>query len=152
MPDRVNALFFELFNEVGIIEQLSRAMFEARLPRGMLVSHFAVLNHLIRVKDGRTPLELARAFQVAKTTMTHTLSVLERHELIDMQPNPADKRSKLIFISGAGRAFRERAITSLQPDIRQLSQRYDPAKVEHVLPLLTELRRLLDDQRSAAPR
>ena len=151
MPDRVNALFFELFNEVGIIEQLSRALFEARLPSGMLVSHFSVLNHLIRVRDGRTPLELARAFQVAKTTMTHTLSVLERHALVEMRPNPADKRSKQVFISDAGRAFRERAIASLAPDIATLATRFDVDKVERMLPLLSELRRQLDEQRSEAP-
>jgi hypothetical protein len=28
------AIYFRLFNEIGIIEQLSRARFEARLPRG----------------------------------------------------------------------------------------------------------------------
>jgi hypothetical protein len=32
--------------------------------------HFSVLNHLMRVEDGRTPLELARAFQVPKTTLS----------------------------------------------------------------------------------
>ncbi len=61
-------------------------MFEARLPKGMLVSHFSVLNHLIRMADGRTPLELARAFQVAKTIVTHTLTTLEKHGLIEVRP------------------------------------------------------------------
>jgi hypothetical protein len=44
------------FLEVGILSQLSRAMFEARLPPGFALPHFTVLNHLVRVKDGRTPL------------------------------------------------------------------------------------------------
>jgi hypothetical protein len=65
---RTCPLYFRLFNEIGIIEQLSRARFEARLPQGVTVPHFSVLNHLIRVEDGRTPLELATAFQVPKTT------------------------------------------------------------------------------------
>ena len=84
--------YFELFNEIGIIEQLSRADFEARLPKGVLVSHFGVLNHLIRVGDGRTPLELARAFQVPKTTMTHTLAGLEKRKWVETRPNPEDLR------------------------------------------------------------
>jgi hypothetical protein len=70
MRDRTCPLYFRLFNEIGIIEQLSRARFEARLPKGVLVPHFTVLNHLMRVEDGRTPLELARAFQVPKTTLS----------------------------------------------------------------------------------
>ncbi len=70
---------FALFNEIGIINQLAAALFESRLPPGVLVSHFSVLNHLIRVRDGATPLQLANAFQVPKTTMTHTLAGLETH-------------------------------------------------------------------------
>jgi hypothetical protein len=71
------ARLFPLFNEIGIIEQLSRARFEARLPQGVTGPHFSVLNHLMRVADGRTPLELARAFQVPKTTLSHTLGAGE---------------------------------------------------------------------------
>ena len=63
-------LYFVFFNEIGIIEQLIRNLLEKKLPKGFLISHFSVLNHLIRVKDGQTPLVIARAFQVPKTTMT----------------------------------------------------------------------------------
>ena len=92
-PDNSIPRYFQLFNEIGIVEQLARAMFEARLPDGMLVTHFSVLNHLVRVGDGRTPLALARAFQTPKTSMTHTLAGLERHGMVDMRPNPKDNRS-----------------------------------------------------------
>lgn len=37
------AAVFAFFNEVGIIQQLSRALFEARLPDGLTVPHFSVL-------------------------------------------------------------------------------------------------------------
>jgi DNA-binding MarR family transcriptional regulator len=114
-------MIFALFNEIGIIEQLSRAMFEARLPKGVLVSHFAVLNHLIRVKDGRTPLELANAFQLPKTTLSHTLALLEKRGWIEMRPNPGDKRSKQVWITGDGRTFRDEAIGRLSsPATRSL--------------------------------
>ena len=71
------ALSFSLFNEIAKIDQLSRAAMNAKLPDGFLTSHFGVLNHLMNVHDRRTPLELARAFDVPKTTMTHTLSGLK---------------------------------------------------------------------------
>lgn len=147
MPDQINTVFFRLFNEISIIEQLSRTMFEARLPKGMLVSHFSVLNHLIRVADGRTPLELARAFQVAKTTMTHTLTTLEKHGLIDVQPNPQDKRSKQVWISPSGRKFRDQAIASLSPDFAILAEKFSIDKVQKMLPEISELRAVLDVQR-----
>ena len=102
MPEDKGTPYFRLFNEIGILAQLSRAVFEARLPGGMLVSHFAVLNHLIRVEDGRTPRELARAFQVPKTTMTHTLAGLESAGYVRMKPNAEDGRSKRVWITPAG--------------------------------------------------
>ncbi|MEL6433580.1 MAG: MarR family transcriptional regulator, partial [Pseudomonadota bacterium] len=77
MPDDKVPAIFTIFNEIGIIAQLARSAFEERLPDGMIPPHFSVLNHLIRVKDGQTPLAMARAFKVPKTTLTHTLAGLE---------------------------------------------------------------------------
>ncbi|MEM9975891.1 MAG: helix-turn-helix domain-containing protein, partial [Pseudomonadota bacterium] len=85
MPDSPLETYFTFFNEVGIIGQLSRTLLERHLPKGYLLPHFSVLNHLIRVRDGPTPLALARAFQVPKTSMTHTLAGLERGGLIEMR-------------------------------------------------------------------
>ncbi len=147
MPDHPAETLFRLFNEVGIIEQLSRALFEARLPDGFLVSHFSVLNHLIRIGDGRTPLDLARAFQVPKTTMTHTLSVLERHEMVALTPNPKDGRSKRVWITDAGRAFRAQAIADLLPDLVRVSARLPGGLADRILPDMVALREVLDKMR-----
>ncbi len=151
MPDTTptsdTALLFQFFNEVGIINQLATAMFEARLPPGFLVSQFAVLNHLIRVGDGRTPLDLARAFQVPKTTMTHTLAMLERHELVRIAPNPQDGRSKCIWITDSGRAFRTGAIAALGPEMAQLATTFPVDRIAAILPTLSALRGVLDTLR-----
>jgi DNA-binding MarR family transcriptional regulator len=147
MPDNNIPRYFQLFNEIAIVEQLARAMFEARLPEGMLVTHFSVLNHFVRVGDGRTPLALARAFQTPKTSMTHTLAGLERHGLIDMRPNPKDKRSKCVFITDAGRSFREDAIAALAPDLAEIAGAFPSGEIEPVLEKLTALRIWLDARR-----
>lgn len=148
-PDNDTRLYFELFNEIGIIEQLSRALFEARLPKGVLVSHFAVLNHLIRVEDGRTPLAIARAFQVPKTTLSHTLALLERRGWIEMRPNPVDKRSKLVWITPEGRAFRDTAIAALAPDMADLAASFPTSEAAALLPPLSALRMHLDRARDS---
>ncbi|HBG99268.1 MAG: MarR family transcriptional regulator [Rhodobacteraceae bacterium] len=149
MAEDTTALYFRLLNEVGILEQLSRALLQARLPAGMLVSHFGVLNHLVRVADGRTPLELARAFQVAKTTMTHTLAGLEKAGLVAMKPNARDGRSKRVWITDEGRAFRDRSIASLTPDVQRIAREFPSDRVERLLPELEGLRQIMDRQRSA---
>ncbi len=140
--------YFVFFNEIAIIERHSRATLEAKLPRGFLVSHFSVLNHLIRVKDGQTPLVIARAFQVPKTTMTHTLTVLERHQLIDIRPNPKDKRSKCVFITAAGRAFRDQAIADIAPDLDAMRKHFTEDKISKIVPLLSDIRQFLGDYRN----
>ena len=147
MADKTLLLYFRLFNEIGIIAQLSRALFEARLPPGFVVAQFGVLNHLVRVGDGKTPLALARAFQVPKTSMTHSLAVLERAGLIAFAPNPEDGRSKLVTITEAGRAFRQSAIDSLDPDMARIAAAIPPDQVAGLLPGLEALREFLDRDR-----
>jgi DNA-binding MarR family transcriptional regulator len=142
-----DATLFAFFNEVGIIAQLSRALFEARLPQGFTVSQFTVLNHLIRVKDGRTPLELARAFQVPKTSMTHSLAMLEKHALVDIRPNARDGRSKCVFITEAGRAFRQAAMQGLAPDMAAIAAAFPVERLDTALPILADLRKIMDAMR-----
>jgi DNA-binding MarR family transcriptional regulator len=152
MPDpSPEETFFQFFTEVGILAQLSRALFEARLPDGFTLSQFTVLNHLIRVKDGRTPLELARAFQVPKTSMTHSLAVLERHELIEMRPNARDGRSKCVWITETGRAFRQGAIAGIVPDMAAIAARFPVDRLGEALPALGDLRRVMDAMRDEEP-
>ena len=147
MPDPAPADLFAVFNEIGIIEQLSRAMFEARLPPGITVPHFSVVSHLVRVADGRTPVELARAFQVPKTSMTNTLAGLERRGLVEMRPNPEDGRSKRVWLTPAGRAFREEAIAALGPELAAIDEALGGARVAAMLPELARLREWLDRRR-----
>ncbi|MBF9043005.1 MarR family transcriptional regulator [Rhodobacterales bacterium HKCCE4037] len=122
-------------------------MFEARMPPGVLVSHFSVLNHLARVGDGRTPLEIAQAFQVPKTTLSHTLALVEKRGWVEMRPNPADKRSKQVWLTEAGRTFREEAIAALVPEMAALAEVFPADWVESVLPKLRALRAHLDAAR-----
>jgi DNA-binding MarR family transcriptional regulator len=154
MPDQgptPDATLFAFFTEVGILTQLSRAIFEARLPAGFNLPQFTVLDHLVRVRDGQTPLALARAFQVPKTSMTHSLAVLVRHGLVEMRPNERDGRSKCVFITRAGRDFRQAAIDSLLPDMATIAARYPVERLSGVLPVLTALRQEMDRMRDTDP-
>lgn len=145
------ALFFGTFTEIGIIDQLARALLEAQLPKGLIRPHFAVLNHLVRLEDGRTPNELARAFQVPKTSMTHTLAGLVKHRLVVIRPNPNDGRSKCVWLTDAGRALRENLIAGLINENADLLAGFDADKLSAILPILAELRAYLDHHRHLEP-
>ena len=145
------ALFFGVFIEIGIIDQLSRALLEARLPKGLITPHFTVLNHLMRVADGRTLVEMARAFQLPKTSVTHTVTVLQKHGLVDVRPNPNDRRSKCVWLTDAGRALRNDTIAAMEPDFVALATGFDTQKLLDILPVLSELRAFMDQQRNAEP-
>ena len=148
MPDDKVPAFFTIFNEIGIIAQLARSAFEERLPDGMILPHFSVLNHLIRVKDGQTPLAMARAFQVPKTSLTHTLAGLEKRGFIDMRTNPQDARSKCVWITGSGRKFRNDAIADISAVFAPIEGQLTEDWAERVLPELIDLRKILDAARS----
>ncbi|WP_299281143.1 MarR family transcriptional regulator [uncultured Tateyamaria sp.] len=140
-------VIFEVFKEIGIIEQLSRAILEARLPGGLIAPHFSVLSHLSHRGDGQTPIDMARAFQVPKTSMTHTLKGLDGLGLIEMRPNPEDGRSKRVWLTEAGRALFARVIVDLGPDFAELARGFDTSRLSEIQPVLTDLRIFLDAAR-----
>jgi DNA-binding MarR family transcriptional regulator len=148
MPERKMLDYFRLFNEIGIIGQLSRSLLEARLPPGIVAAQFSVVNHLVRLGDGKTPLALAHAFQVPKNSMTHSLTVLLREGLIEFRNNPQDGRSKLVYITAAGRSFQAKTIDALAPDIARIAAAFPPEFVVRLIPDLERLRKFLDADRN----
>jgi DNA-binding MarR family transcriptional regulator len=50
-----------------------------------------------------TPSELAKLERVRRPTVTRTLGCLEREGLVERTPDPADGRSALVSVNGAGR-------------------------------------------------
>ena len=147
MPDETTRLYFQFFTEIGIIEQLSRNMLEHRLPDGLTMAHFVVVNHLIRVGDGNTPLRIANALQVPKTSLTHTLAGLEKRGMIEMRANPDDGRSKQVWVTEAGRAMREQAMNDLAPDMFSLEEAFCKDRIVELMPKLAEIRAFLDAAR-----
>ena len=144
-PDLAN--LFAFFNEIGIINQLASSLFQKRLADGVTVAQFSVLNHLSRVQDGQTPLALASAFQVPKTTMTHTLAGLEKRGLIVMKPNQDDGRSKCVWLTQAGSEFRSQSISALAEDIKRLAPQLDTDEMMQSIPMLAKVRTVLDEDR-----
>ncbi len=141
-------ILFQFFNEIGIIEQLSRNWFEQMLPHGLKLSHFSMLNHLVRLGDGKSPVELARSFQVTKAAITNTISRLKKRGFVEEKPHPTDLRSKLIYLTEEGRICRDDAVGAASKALQLFSDKITIEEFEATLPLLTKVRTILDNERS----
>lgn len=152
-PEDNSRWLFQLFTEIGIINQLSNAEFSRLLaPVGLGLSEFGVLNHFIRVGDGTTPSRLARIFQMTKPSMTAIISKLEARNYVDVTPSPADRRRKIVTITDAGRAAREAGVAATEPLGKIWSRELDASALKAAMPSLVALREYLDQSRNHADR
>ena len=138
---------FGFFTEIGIINQLSTAIFAKSLPDGVHPSHFGILNHLVRMGDGKTPMRIASAMQVTKNTMTHSLKVLQDRGYIDVQPDPEDGRGKRVYLTETGRAFREEAIALVSEEFRHVIGVDQREMMRRIRGDLEQMRKHLDNNR-----
>jgi len=138
---------FEMFNEIGIINQLASNRFQRVLPEGLTLSQFSVLNNFARLGGTRTPAQLASAFQVTRGAMTNTLKKLSQRGCIEINADPADARSKIVSITPQGLALRKQAIAAANGELEVVSGWIDVQWVERVLPELRVLRAALDTAR-----
>lgn len=141
-------LTFQVFNEIGIIDQLASAAFAAVLPRGMTIAQFTVLNHFARLgHDQRSPAQLASAFQITRPTMTSTLARMEKAGLVTIKPDPEDGRGKLVSVTAAGRKMRDICLKQLAGPLAEADSVLSPETLETLLPLLQDIRARLDKLR-----
>lgn len=140
MTDRAEDLAVTLFGELFMADQLARNRISKVLPRGMELSHFAVLNHLARAGDERSPAQLAKAFHVTRGAMTNTLSKLEWAGHVHIRPDWDDARRKFVAISPSGRAARDAAVQSVAPLIAEFVKDLGAERVKVFMPILRELR------------
>lgn len=145
--DREGMEVFGFFNEVAILNQLSTTILAECLPDGVHPSHFAIVNHLVRTGDGKSPIRIAAAMQVTKNTMTHSLKVLSERGFISVEPDPEDGRAKVVRLTETGRRFREAAIGNA---LDRFGQVIEPEHLEimaRIVGDLQVLRRHLDANR-----
>ena len=137
-------LAISMFSEILTVDQLLRNSLAKVLPKGMELSHFAVLNQLANIGTERTPAQLAKSFHVTRGAMTNTLAKLEMAGYVHIRPDWEDARRKFVAISPAGQQARTTALASVSPIISSLIDDIGSEKVKLVLPILRELRQRLE--------
>ncbi len=146
-PEDEQASVFRFFTEVGIIQQLISTRLETMLPGRMGATQFGILGHLARRPDGETPLQLSNAFQVPKTSMTHMLGVLEKLELVTIEPHPQDGRSKVARATQKGQAFLRECTGRMSREMAPVMSELGTQPFNAALPHLQLIREALDRAR-----
>jgi len=144
MTDRTDDLAAALFSELLMSDQMARNRLSRLLPKGMELSHFGVLNHLARLREERTPAQLAKSFHVTRGAMTNTLAKLEWAGHVHIRPDWDDARRKFVSISPSGLRARNQALATIAPVIADVVERIGPDRVRDIVPVLRELRQSLE--------
>lgn len=146
MSTEKNALAISLFSEVLAADQMVRYRLSRVLPKGMEISHFSVLNHLVWHDAERSPAQLAETFNVTRGAMTNTLNRLEWAGHVHIRPDWDDARRKMVAISPAGRNARDQALSAIAPMVGEVIDALGEDRVKETLPILRQLRVRMSDK------
>ena len=146
-PGPPDPLAFQLLNEIGIIGQLSGHMASRLLAPGLNLSQFTLLNHFARLGGERSLVQLAGAMQVTKAAMTNTVGRLQVKGLLQVRPDPADGRGKLVSLTPDGLAARQAAVAQLGHGLSPLQGMASDAALQDALGVLRLLRQWFDQNR-----
>ena len=139
----------QVFDEIRYIEHLVRTAIARKLPVGLTYPQFEVMNLLARRGDGITPLAIARALQMTKSSLTNTLQRLYARKLIRMEVCANDGRKKRIWISPEGRQAYGQAMVALRPRMEGLRDGFTQKEFREALPFLKALRNWLGEMHEA---
>lgn len=140
-------LSLALFGEIIAMDHIAKAAMSRALPKGMEISHFALLNYLHTLSgDERSPGQLAKSFSVTKGAMTNTLNKLEVAGYVAIRPAWEDARRKMVAISPAGNRAREQALASIEPLAAEIQGKLGEGEMKQMLSDFRKLREALTEQ------
>jgi len=138
----------DFFTDIAIIDQLVRTLRERRLPPGLSMAGFGLINHMVRTgQETASPAALARALQVTRGAVTGVLHKLTAEGFVTLEPDPTDGRGKKVRITPAGMAAREAALASVAPLAARFEVEMDVEAIRRIHPVIREVRDYLDRNR-----
>jgi len=148
-PERVGERF------LAVLHRLRRAADERMTASGLSLARTKVLRHLATTGPVR-PGALASVCGVVPHSITDIVDGLERDGLAERQPDPADRRAKLIRLTGKGAAALTTATATREHLLNTLFGTLDAAEQQTLLDLLDRLDTALtslsaDDAPAPAP-
>ena len=117
---------------------LARRFDEALRPVGLTNGQFSLMMSLNRPAPAGMG-SVATLLGMDRTTLTAALKPLERRGLVDIAPDPADRRGRLLTLTEAGRALLAGAVPIWEATHAEIESRLDlePQRLRDALAALT---------------
>ena len=135
-----DSVYLKVLTEIDMIAHMAAIEFERLLPENLTGAQYGVLNRLLRLDCTETISELAGAFQVTQPTMTSTINRLKTKNLVDIVPDPDDRRVKRVRVTRKGAAIRNQTAAALEPKFQEFASAAPAINWSAILPSLTALR------------
>jgi DNA-binding MarR family transcriptional regulator len=111
------------------------------------MAHTALLPHLDL--DGTRITELSKRLGISKQATSQLVKEMEGMGLVEMQPDPDDRRARRVCFSSAGREALFQGLDLLQNMEKDLAQSFGKEDMQYLQHLLKRLLHLLEKQRPA---
>ena len=138
------------FLMVTLVRQWRRQVEEQLAASGLTDATWTPLIHLRAWGDGVTQKELAERVGLDGSSLVRLLDILEGHGWVERRADPADRRSKRIFLTESGNAAVDRIrATMLEAELAML-QDLDDAEVESMLGGVNKIRARLEQMHATS--
>lgn len=154
MADRTSSTPASRPDLAAMVVPLGRALTAAERPvlreHGLTMWGYVVLSGL-RTEPVRTQAALAEAVGADKTRIIGVLDELQGRGLLVREPDPADRRVRLVSLTDAGRRVREAARVAIQRNEERVLAVLEPDDRRALLRALWTLSRLPREQIVGTP-
>lgn len=124
---------------------------ELRAAHGIVTSQFEFLRYL-RDRSGSRVADLAAEFAVGVGAVSKSIDRLEKRGLVTRQPNPDDRRSAVLMLTGEGRALIDAADATFETRLGQiLTAAATPEQMTATAHVLAALRAVLERENLGTP-
>ncbi len=132
---------FRLLACMNVIQNHVNAQFTLAAPRELSLAQFSVLRYFsIRENEQATLQHLSHMFGLSKASVGESVDKLAKKKFVSVDPNPDDRRSKLISITPEGFDAYKEALTELHPFLERLGDEVGTDTFRQAADLLMPMR------------
>lgn len=132
--------------EIRMVDNLLRRQCEKELKqflgKDVTVIHLWILNYIVDSEPGIVfQKDVEKEFEIAKSTATSTLKLMEKKGLITRETDPADERFKKLCITDKGRQITKEFYERAKQADRQLIKGIDEERLNIFYSVLDEIKK-----------